>query len=98
MVAKEDLAMKDETEMKARLRYKEDIEGEGVEHTTFLSCDHVTANDKAETERLRRLTRHKTLVIHYGYKEYMAHHYAYMMKVASTRELESFTEASQDAK
>ena len=30
--------------------------------------------------------------------KYIAHHYAYMTKVAEVRELESYVEASQDAK
>ena len=31
------------------------------------------------------------------YNEYMAHHYAYMMRVAEVREPESYAEAAKDA-
>ena len=48
---------------------------------------------KTTNEKLRQSTHQKTPVICYGYNEYMVHHYAYMMKVASIRELESFAEA-----
>ena len=32
-----------------------------------------------------------------GYNEYMAHHYAYMTRVAEVREPESYAEAAKDA-
>ena len=32
----------------------------------------------------------------YGYNEYMAHHYAYMTKVAEVCEPESYKEAAKD--
>ena len=32
-----------------------------------------------------------------GYNEYMAHHYAYMTRVAEVHELESYAEAAMDA-
>ena len=35
------------------------------------------------------------LMIWYGYNEYMAHHYAYMVKVAIGREPESYSEAAR---
>ena len=33
----------------------------------------------------------------FGYKEYMAHYYAYMTKVAEVRERERYPEAAKDA-
>ena len=33
----------------------------------------------------------------YGYNKYMAHHYAYMTKVAEVHEPESYAEAAKDA-
>ena len=33
----------------------------------------------------------------FGYNEYMAHHYAYMMKVVKVREPESYVEVAKDA-
>ena len=53
---------------------------------------------KTVIEKIRRSTCHKNLVIRYEFNEYMAHHYAYMMKVASIHDQESFAEASKDAK
>ena len=38
----------------------------------------------------------KNLMVRFGYNEYMAHHYAYMTKVAEVRELESYAEAAKD--
>ena len=48
-------------------------------------------------EKLRRSTRQKNLVVRFGYNEYMAHHYAYMMCVVEVREPESYVEAAKDA-
>ena len=53
---------------------------------------------KSASEKLRPSTCHKKPVIRYGYNEYMAHHYAYMTKAVEVCELESYAEASQDAK
>jgi hypothetical protein len=36
-------------------------------------------------------------VVRFGYNEYMAHHYAYMARVAEVREPESYEEAAEDA-
>ena len=51
----------------------------------------VTANEK-----LRRSTREKNPVSRFGYNDYMAYHYAFMMKVATNRELESFAEVAKN--
>jgi hypothetical protein len=47
--------------------------------------------------RLRRSTRMKRPVERFEYNEYMAHHYAYMTRVAEVREPESYAEAAEDA-
>ena len=47
-------------------------------------------------ENLHRSIREKNLVSLFGYNDYMAYHYAFMMKVAVVREPESFTEAAKD--
>ena len=39
----------------------------------------------------------RTRVVRFGYNEYMAHHYAYMTRVAEVREPESYAEAAKDA-
>ena len=36
-------------------------------------------------------------MVRFGYNEYMAHHYAYMTRVAEVREPESYAEAAKDA-
>ena len=38
----------------------------------------------------------KNPVVRYDYNEYMANHYAYMMKVVEDKEPETYTEAAQD--
>ena len=56
--------------------------------------------EKASTwanEQLRRSTRKKNSVVWFGYDEYMAHHYAYMTRVAEVREPKSYAEAAKDA-
>jgi hypothetical protein len=52
---------------------------------------------KSANEKLRCSSRHKNPVMRYRYNEYMAHHYAFMIKVTSVREPESFVEALRDA-
>jgi hypothetical protein len=39
----------------------------------------------------------KKPVERFGYNKYMAHHYAYMTRVAELREPESYAEAAEDA-
>ena len=64
----------------------------------FATSDVAKRALKSANEKLRRSTHHKNLVIWYGYNKYMAHHYAYMTKVAQVREPESYAEAYQDVK
>ena len=47
----------------------------------------------AANEKLRRSTREKNPIRRFGYNDYMAYHYAFMMKVATDREPENFAEA-----
>ena len=47
-------------------------------------------------EKLRHSNREKNLITRFDYNEYMAHYYAFMMKVATKQEPESFTEATRD--
>ena len=47
---------------------------------------------KLGNHELRRSTYLKNPVKRYGYNEYMAHHYAYMTRVAEVREPESYIE------
>ena len=48
-------------------------------------------------EQLRRSTHQKNPVVRFGYNEYMAHHYAYMTRVAEVCEPESYAEVANDA-
>ena len=50
----------------------------------------------SENEKLRRSTREKNLVSRFGHTDYMAYHYAFMMKVATVRESENLSEAAKD--
>ena len=51
----------------------------------------ATANEK-----IRRSTREKNSVSRFGYDDYIAYHYSFMMKVATVRELENVSEAAKD--
>ena len=51
---------------------------------------------EGESHKLRQSNRMKNSVVQYSYNEYMAHHYAYMMKVAEDHEPETYTEAVED--
>ena len=55
----------------------------------------MTASTSAN-EQLCRSTRRKNPVVRFGYNEYMAHHYAYMTRVAEVREPKSYAEAAKD--
>ena len=45
---------------------------------------------------LRHSTREKNVVSRLGYNDYRAFHYAFMMKVATIQEPETFSEAAKD--
>ena len=62
--------------------------------TKFVSTKKVS---KSANEQSRQSTHQKTVVVCFGYNEYMGHHYAYMTRVAEVRELESYAEAAKDA-
>ena len=48
-------------------------------------------------EQLRRSTHQKNPIVRFGYNEYMAHHFAYMMRVLEVRDPESYAEVAKDA-
>ena len=45
---------------------------------------------------MRNSTREKNPVSRFGYNNDMAYHYAFMMKVVTVREPETFSEAAKD--
>ena len=45
-------------------------------------------------EKVCCLTREKNIVTRFGYDDYMAYHYAFMIKIATIHELESFVEST----
>ena len=51
--------------------------------------------EKAVGAKLRCSIREKNVISWFGY-DYMAYHYAFILKVASVRELEIFSEATKD--
>ena len=72
-----------------------DSEFEGLD----ISITQTTGAQKAlesANEKLCRSSREKNPVSRFGYNDYMAYHYAYMMKVTSVREPETFSEAAKD--
>ena len=64
--------------------------------------DHFDLDDAFEgldihvNEKPRGSTREKNPINCYGYNEYMAYHYTFMIKVASVREPETLSEATKD--
>ena len=52
---------------------------------------------KSVEQELRRSTRQKNPVMRFRHNEYMAHHYAYVTRVAEVCEPESYVEAAKDA-
>ena len=85
---------------KAKMPKYEDDHFEGNESThsldsEFSGFDLPIGVKKALTsanQKLRRSTREKNPVSRFGYHDYMAYHYAFMMKVATVRESETFSE------
>ena len=47
-------------------------------------------------EKLWRSSREKNPVTRFGYNKYMAHHFAFIMKVAAEREPKDFSEEARD--
>ena len=70
-------------------RRESDSEGTGDGSSKVKSVSTEKASTSAN-ERLRRSTRQKNPVVRFGYNEYVAHHYAYMTRVAEVREPESY--------
>ena len=68
--------------------------GDGSSKKKSTSAEKASISAK---ERVRRSTRKKNPVVRFGYNEDMAHHYAYMTRVAEVREPESYAEAAKDA-
>ena len=50
----------------------------------------------SENEKFYRSTREKNPVSRFGDIDYMAYHYAFMMKVAIVHEMETFSEVATD--
>ena len=85
------------------LEYEDDhFDGDESTHTLdneFDGFDLLIEVKKALTsanEKFRCSTREKNLASRFGYYDYMAYHYVFMMKVATIRELETFSETAKD--
>ena len=72
-----------------------DSEFEGLD-IPIIQTDGAKKALESANEKLRRSTREKNPVNRFGYNDYMAYHYAYMMKVTSVREPETLSEAVKD--
>ena len=66
-----------------------------VDHSDENNLD-MSLCGQLTNESLRRLSREKTPVTRFDYNECMAHHYAFMMKVAAEQEPESFMDVVRD--
>ena len=72
-----------------------DSESEGLDISIIQTAGAQKALEAAN-ENPRRSSREKNPVSRFGYNDYMAYHYAYMMKVTSVREPETFSKAAKD--
>ena len=72
-----------------------DSEFEGLD-IPIIQTDGVKKALKSTNEKLRRSTREKNPVSRFGYNDYLAYHYAFMMKVKLVREPETLSEAVKD--
>ena len=64
--------------------------------TSELRSNAVKRAIKSANQKLCQSTHPKNPVIRYGYKDYMAHHYAYMVMVMEVHEPDSYAEAAKD--
>ena len=62
-----------------------DSESEGIDISIIQTVGAHKALETAN-EKLRHSSQEKNLVIRFGYNDYMAYHYAYMMKVTLVRD------------
>ena len=69
-----------------------DSEFEGLDIPIIQTVGAKKALESAN-ETLCRSSREKNPVSRFGYNDYMVYHYAYMMKLTSVRESETFSEA-----
>ena len=72
-----------------------DNESEGLDISIIQTVGAQKAVEAAN-ENPRRSSREKNPVSRFGYNDYMAYHYAYMMKVNSVRGPETFSEAAKN--
>ena len=70
-----------------------DSESEGLDISIIQTARAKKALESAN-EKLCRSSREKNPISLFGYNDYMAYHYAYMIKVTSVREPETFSEAA----
>ena len=75
--------------------HSRDSESECLDITIIQTARAKKALESAN-EKLRRSSREKNPVSRFGYNDYMAYHYAYMMKVTSIRETETLSESAKD--
>ena len=72
-----------------------DSESEGLDISIIQTAEAQRALEAAN-ENPCRSSRQKNPVSRFGYNDYMSYHYAYMMKVTSVREPETFSDAAKD--
>jgi hypothetical protein len=73
-----------------------DSETQGGETSEEKSAP-VEKASTSRNEKLRKSTRTRNPIVRFRYNKYMAHHYAYMARVAKVREPESYEEVAEDA-
>ena len=81
------------------LEYKHDRFDDNEFESEFGIFDVPIGAKKAlisANEKFRRSTHEENPVSRFGYNDYMAYHYAFIMKVATIREPETFSKAAKD--
>ena len=71
---------------------------EDSDHSPRLVTDMYEMKRATEVtkEKLSPSSQQKNPIVRFGYDEYMGHHYAFLMKVATDQEPETYKVAAQD--
>ena len=76
----------------------EDSDGNESHHSLDIEYGRLNVPSMRTSRAPRRSTREKNVVSRFGQNDYKAYHYAFMMKMATIRELETFSEVAKDSR
>ena len=77
---------------------KDTTSGQDLDHSprSVDSKYEMKKSPRVTKGKLRQSNRQKNPIVRFGYNEYMAHHYAFLMKFAADQEPETYKEAAHD--